>query len=245
MSRGFLRNVFARCRATGDREIAQSPARWHLDDRIVLDVVELTYPRLEDAGELSFEGCEQRRLEHGSGSVYHQYQRFSSLAQPYAGVRTGAVTAFYRRRRLLTGGFRPRHPGSDKITPEAASYREIDGYGTEKNCLFQLEGTQLELAEGDITELDVDAIVNAANEELELGSGVAGAIREKGGPSIQEECDRIGGTPVGTAGIDRRWRAQGPAMSSMPSAHAWGKATRIESYSRRFARPWPWRIGTA
>ena len=64
---------------------------------------------------------------------------------------------------------------------------------------IQLEGTQLELAEGDITELDVDAIVNAANEELKLGSGVAGAIREKGGPSIQEECDRIGGTPVGTA----------------------------------------------
>ncbi len=64
---------------------------------------------------------------------------------------------------------------------------------------IQLEGTQLELAEGDITELEVDAIVNAANEELKLGSGVAGAIREKGGPSIQEECDRIGGTAVGTA----------------------------------------------
>ncbi len=64
---------------------------------------------------------------------------------------------------------------------------------------IQLEGTQLELAEGDITDLEVDAIVNAANEELKLGTGVAGAIREKGGPSIQEECDRIGGTPVGTA----------------------------------------------
>ena len=64
---------------------------------------------------------------------------------------------------------------------------------------IQLEGTQLELIEGDITELEVDAVVNAANEELKLGSGVAGAIREKGGPSIQEECDRIGGTPVGTA----------------------------------------------
>ncbi|MEM9555090.1 MAG: macro domain-containing protein [Acidobacteriota bacterium] len=45
----------------------------------------------------------------------------------------------------------------------------------------------------------MDAIVNAANEELQLGSGVAGAIREKGGEAIQEECDRIGGTPVGTA----------------------------------------------
>ncbi len=66
---------------------------------------------------------------------------------------------------------------------------------------IQLEGTQLDLVEGDITELDVEAVVNAANEELQMGAGVAGAIREKGGPSIQEECDRIGGTPVGTAVI--------------------------------------------
>lgn len=64
---------------------------------------------------------------------------------------------------------------------------------------IQLEGTNLELVEGDITDLDVDAIVNAANEKLQLGAGVAGAIRDKGGESIQEECDRIGGTPVGTA----------------------------------------------
>ncbi|MEM6797826.1 MAG: macro domain-containing protein, partial [Acidobacteriota bacterium] len=64
---------------------------------------------------------------------------------------------------------------------------------------IQLEGTQLELIEGDITELEVDAVVNAANEDLQLGSGVAGAIYEKGGPSIQEECNRIGSTGVGTA----------------------------------------------
>ena len=66
---------------------------------------------------------------------------------------------------------------------------------------IRLNGTQLELVEADITEMDVDAIVNPANEELKLGSGVAGAIRQKGGPSIQKECDRIGGTPVGTAVI--------------------------------------------
>ncbi len=66
---------------------------------------------------------------------------------------------------------------------------------------IKMNGTFLELAQGDITELEVDAIVNAANEELKLGSGVAGAIREKGGPSVQQECDRIGGTPVGTAVI--------------------------------------------
>jgi O-acetyl-ADP-ribose deacetylase (regulator of RNase III) len=58
---------------------------------------------------------------------------------------------------------------------------------------------RIELARGDITDLDVDAIVNAANSSLQLGSGVAGAIREKGGPSIQEECDRIGRCPVGQA----------------------------------------------
>ncbi len=66
---------------------------------------------------------------------------------------------------------------------------------------IQLEGTQLDLVEGDITELEVDAIVNAANEDLQLGTGVAGAIREAGGPSIQKECDSIGHTPVGTAVI--------------------------------------------
>ena len=61
--------------------------------------------------------------------------------------------------------------------------------------------TTIALVEGDLTELDVDAIVNAANSALQLGGGVAGAIRRKGGPTIQEECDRLGGTPVGTAAI--------------------------------------------
>ncbi len=71
----------------------------------------------------------------------------------------------------------------------------------ENRISIQMNGTHLELLEGDITELDVEALVNAANEELKLGTGVAGAIREKGGPSLQKECNRIGGTPVGTAVI--------------------------------------------
>ena len=66
---------------------------------------------------------------------------------------------------------------------------------------IQMNGTELELLEADITLLEVDAIVNPANEQLKLGAGVAGIIRKKGGPSIQKECDRIGGTPVGTAVI--------------------------------------------
>ena len=57
----------------------------------------------------------------------------------------------------------------------------------------------IELARTDITALRVDAIVNAANEALQLGAGVAGAIRQRGGPSIQEECDRLGTCPVGQA----------------------------------------------
>lgn len=57
----------------------------------------------------------------------------------------------------------------------------------------------LRLVQGDITERDVDAIVNAANSHLQHGGGVAGAIVRKGGQIIQEESDKIGFTPVGTA----------------------------------------------
>ncbi len=60
---------------------------------------------------------------------------------------------------------------------------------------------QIELRQGDITELDVDAIVNAANNDLQLGGGLAGAIRRRGGPGIQAECDKIGTIPVGGAAI--------------------------------------------
>ena len=59
--------------------------------------------------------------------------------------------------------------------------------------------TVVEVIQGDITAMDTEAIVNAANAQLILGAGVAGAIRSKGGPSIQEECRRIGGTHVGGA----------------------------------------------
>ncbi len=65
----------------------------------------------------------------------------------------------------------------------------------------KINKTILELTQGDITDLDADAIVNAANTALQLGGGVAGAIRRKGGPKIQEECNKIGGTHVGGAVI--------------------------------------------
>ncbi len=60
---------------------------------------------------------------------------------------------------------------------------------------------KIRLRQGDLTEADADAIVNAANNDLKLGGGVAGAIRIKGGPWIQKECDRIGTIAIGEAAI--------------------------------------------
>jgi O-acetyl-ADP-ribose deacetylase len=54
---------------------------------------------------------------------------------------------------------------------------------------------------GDLVEQDVDAIVNAANSDLVLGGGVAGAIRSQGGPAIQEDCDAHGPVKVGEAAL--------------------------------------------
>ena len=54
---------------------------------------------------------------------------------------------------------------------------------------------------GDLVEQDVDAIVNAANSDLILGGGVAGAIRSRGGPTIQAECDAHGPVKVGEAAV--------------------------------------------
>ncbi len=65
--------------------------------------------------------------------------------------------------------------------------------------------TSLELAQSDITGMETDAIVNAANEHLAHGGGVAGAIARRGGPAIQRESDawvqRHGRVPPGSAAI--------------------------------------------
>jgi O-acetyl-ADP-ribose deacetylase (regulator of RNase III) len=60
---------------------------------------------------------------------------------------------------------------------------------------------KIHLSVADLTESDADAIVNAANNDLQLGGGVAGAIRRKGGDAIQRECDEIGSIPIGGAAI--------------------------------------------
>ena len=58
---------------------------------------------------------------------------------------------------------------------------------------------ELEVVEGDITALDVDAIANAANDHLWMGAGVAGAIKRAGGEKIEREAMAKGPIPVGTA----------------------------------------------
>lgn len=64
-----------------------------------------------------------------------------------------------------------------------------------------MSATRVVIIAGDLVEQEVDAIVNAANNDLVLGGGVAGAIRRAGGPSIQDECDRHGPVRVGEAAI--------------------------------------------
>jgi len=75
----------------------------------------------------------------------------------------------------------------------------VEGAG--RPVSWRADDVAVTILEGDLTAQDVDAIVNAANNDLELGGGVAGAIARRGGPSIQTECRAIGTIAIGDAAI--------------------------------------------
>ncbi len=81
---------------------------------------------------------------------------------------------------------------------------------------------KIEVLKGDITECAAEAIVNAANTKLVLGSGVAGAIRKNGGPSIQSECDEIGSIPLGEAAITGAGRLAAKFVIHAAGMHSGG-----------------------
>lgn len=84
---------------------------------------------------------------------------------------------------------------------------------------------KVRISQGDITDRALDAVVNAANNDLILGAGVAGAIRNRGGPDIQMECDRIGTIPLGEAAVTTGGRLKAKLVIHAASMHLGGRTT--------------------
>lgn len=82
------------------------------------------------------------------------------------------------------------------------------------------------IVQGNVVEQEVDAIVNAANNDLQLGAGVAGAIRRAGGPSIQDECDAHGPIKVGEAAITGAGHLRARYVIHAASMSLGGRTTR-------------------
>ncbi|MGH7793254.1 MAG: macro domain-containing protein, partial [Thermodesulfobacteriota bacterium] len=81
------------------------------------------------------------------------------------------------------------------------------------------------IKQGDITDIEVDAVVNAANTDLILGSGVAGSIRKRGGESIQQECDDIGPIAIGQAVVTRAGNLKSRLVIHAAGMHLGGRVS--------------------
>ena len=100
---------------------------------------------------------------------------------------------------------------------------------------WRVDGLTVEVLQGDLTTQDVDAIVNASNNDLELGGGVAGAIARAGGPAIQAECRTIGPIEVGDAAITGGGRLKARHVIHAASMRLGGRTT-AESLRRSTRR---------
>jgi O-acetyl-ADP-ribose deacetylase (regulator of RNase III) len=106
----------------------------------------------------------------------------------------------------------------------------------------QVGPARLDVLVADITSLDVDAIVNAANRTLLGGGGVDGAIHRAAGPDLKRECEALGGCETGSAKITRGYR-----LKARHVIHAvgpvWGAATNGKTISLppAIAPRSPWR----
>jgi O-acetyl-ADP-ribose deacetylase len=104
---------------------------------------------------------------------------------------------------------------------------EEAGVGLRKEAVQMSERwrSKVVLRQGDLTEADTDAIVNAANNDLQLGGGVAGAIRRKGGPAIQQECDRVRPIAIGEAAITTGGKLKARCVIHAASMRLGGRTT--------------------
>jgi O-acetyl-ADP-ribose deacetylase (regulator of RNase III) len=91
--------------------------------------------------------------------------------------------------------------------------------------------TRVVIIAGDLIEQEVDAIVNAANNDLQLGGGVAGAIRRAAGPAVQDECDAHGPVQVGEAAITGAGRLRARYVIHAASMSLGGMTTRTSLHS--------------
>jgi len=101
-----------------------------------------------------------------------------------------------------------------------------------RSTSFELSGVKIEVVQGDITEMKVDAIVNPANTRLIMGGGVAGAIKRRGGREIEEEAMEKGPVPIGDAVFTSAGRLGCRYVIHAPTVEEPGGSSSLENVSK-------------